>query len=101
MGLLWPDGQSTMRSAKKESGSEASGRRSLPAVTALLARSTIAELIALHGRAVVLEAIRACLEDARDALADRADPHDDAALDRAIAARAERLGRGTLRPVLN
>ena len=72
--------------------------RALPAVGALLQRPTIGALVAEHGRAIVTQAARECVDQARERLS-RGEPA--AVTDDDIARRAAQLARGTLVPVIN
>jgi L-seryl-tRNA(Ser) seleniumtransferase len=73
--------------------------RALPAVTAVLKRPKIAELVAAHGHAAVVRAVRDEVAAARArVLAGGGPPDVD---DGAVVARVDAAARGSLRPVLN
>jgi L-seryl-tRNA(Ser) seleniumtransferase len=72
--------------------------RAIPAVSAVLARPAIAELVGAHGHATVVAAIRASTERARAAVL--AGGNGEVA-DEEVCARVARAAAGTLRPVVN
>ncbi len=75
--------------------------RALPAVDSLLSAPEAAHLIAGHGRAPVLAALRAALEAARTGIRAGGRAPDRAALLAEAAAILDRQGAPTLRPVIN
>lgn len=81
-----------------EATTAAAGLRALPAVGAVLARPAMQAAVARHGHATVRAAVREAIGAARR----RAQEGANAAVsDADVLARAERLSRGTLRPVIN
>jgi L-seryl-tRNA(Ser) seleniumtransferase len=76
-------------------------RAALPSLTALLERDDVTGAIAVHGRAPVLEALRATLEDARDRAVKTGEPPvaDEVVAD--AQARLEVEEARALRPVIN
>jgi L-seryl-tRNA(Ser) seleniumtransferase len=82
----------------------AGARRALPSVDRLLNDERVGALLARHGRALVVEALRSALERERMALAgggDTAAPFDPAALIEACAAWLDQATRPTLKAVFN
>lgn len=78
------------------------GRASLPAVDRLLKSPVLAAAIGTFGRAPVVDAVRAVLDSARDAIAANQNPDvSEAALALRAAAVIERAMTPTLRPVFN
>jgi len=75
--------------------------RRLPSVDRLLQEEAMRALVAEYGHAAVVEAIRAALDEARQAIQAGAQVPGQAALLQAIIAQAEALWRPTLRPVIN
>ena len=73
-------------------------RRKLPSVSALLERESVRALLERAPRSVVVDAIRAAIEEARAATGAS---RSDAAWDTAIAAALDRAQRGSLRRVIN
>src|SRR5207237_492800 len=73
-------------------------RRKLPSVTALLERDGVRALLERAPRSVVVDAIRATIDDARSG---SSVPGDEAAWDRAIANALERAQQPSLRRVIN
>ena len=77
---------------------EARGLRALPGVSALLRRPAVEALVVAHGHAIVVEAIRAAVNSARQVVLAGGDA---AVTDADIAARAREIKGGTLKAVLN
>ena len=83
--------------------SAAAARRALPSIDRLLKLEAVAVLVEAHGRPLVVETLRAVLDERRMQLA--ADPAasicDDDALTAQCAQRLHELSRPSLRPVFN
>jgi L-seryl-tRNA(Ser) seleniumtransferase len=73
-------------------------RRTLPSVTALLDRDAVRALLTRAPRSVVVDAIRATIDDARTGASV---PGDDRAWDHAVAAALERAQQPSLRRMIN
>jgi L-seryl-tRNA(Ser) seleniumtransferase len=73
-------------------------RRNLPSVSALLERDAVRALLERAPRSVVVDAVRATIDEARSGASV---PHDDQAWAAAIGAALERAQRPSLRPVIN
>ena len=75
--------------------------RRLPSVDRLLQEEAMQALVAEYGDAAIVEAIRAALDEARQAIQAGAPPPGHSALRQAVIVQAEALWRPTLRPVIN
>ncbi|MDB4994212.1 MAG: L-seryl-tRNA(Sec) selenium transferase [Myxococcaceae bacterium] len=75
--------------------------RRLPAVSTLLRRPRVNELVVRDGHAAVVRAVRAVVDAARDGVLRGEDLPDDASFDDAIAARVRDGDASTLLPVWN
>jgi len=75
--------------------------RSLPGVDALLQRPDVAELVACFGRALTTEAIRAHLDQVREAVREGMPLPAEGELITGVAALLERWASPTLRPAIN
>jgi L-seryl-tRNA(Ser) seleniumtransferase len=73
-------------------------RRNLPSVSALLEREPIRALLQQAPRSLVVDAVRATIDDAR---AGAAVPHDDHGWAQAVTAALQRAQQPSLRPVIN
>jgi L-seryl-tRNA(Ser) seleniumtransferase len=73
-------------------------RRNLPSVSALLEREPIRALLAHAPRSLVVDAVRATIDDARSGAPV---PHDDNGWAKAVSAALERARQPSLRPVIN
>ena len=82
--------------------SAATARRAIPSVDRLLRLAPVAALVAEHGRTLVVETVRAVLDEQRALLDDsRAVAPDEDSLVRACAARLRAAAQPSLRPVFN
>src|SRR5262245_38528187 len=72
--------------------------RAIPAVSAVLARPRVAELVAAHGHASVVAAVRAATEEAR---AQVLAGGEASVTDDEVAVRVAHGAAGTLRPIIN
>ena len=82
-------------------GSIATALRQLPSVDRLLQTPDVAALVALHGRAVVTEAVRAALDEVRANIRAGGDVPEYSALVQAVEAAARTRTTPTLIPVIN
>ena len=73
-------------------------RRRLPSVSALLERDAVRALLEQAPRSLVVDAVRAAIDDARSGVSV---PNDDRAWAAAITATLQRAQRASLRPVIN
>jgi L-seryl-tRNA(Ser) seleniumtransferase len=90
---------SKSRAAGGGRSSDADRRRALPSVNALLEREPIRALLAHAPRTVVVDAVRATIEQARTS--DVSVPRDDREWAAAVSAAVERAQRSSLRHVIN
>ena len=83
--------------------SAAAARRALPSVDRLLKLDAVVALISRHGRPLVVETLRAALDEQRGLLAKdpAATPLDDDALTARCAKHLQALSQPSLRPVFN
>lgn len=81
----------------------AAARRALPSVDRLLSDSRFAKLVVRHGRPLVIESVRALLEQARTELGSTEDApaFDDSVFLERCSRELEGLTRSSLRPVFN
>ncbi|MCW5852001.1 MAG: L-seryl-tRNA(Sec) selenium transferase [Anaerolineae bacterium] len=82
-------------------GSTATALRQLPSVDRLLQTPDVAALVAAHGRAVVTEAVRAALDEARASIRAGGEAPEYSALVQAVEAVARTRTAPTLIPVIN
>ena len=76
-------------------------RRALPSVDRLLQQTRVVELIAQYGRPLVVETIRAVIDAQRAAMAQNAEPADEATLIERCAENLATAMRPSMRPVFN
>ena len=79
----------------------AGARRALPSVDRLLQQPCVVELIAQYGRPLVVETIRAVIDAQRAAMAQNAEPADEATLIERCAESLAAAMRPSMRPVFN
>jgi L-seryl-tRNA(Ser) seleniumtransferase len=75
--------------------------RALPSVDRMLKGGSVALLVERHGRVAVTDALRATLNDIREAVRAGAPAPDDAGIIASLADRLAHLGRSNLRPLFN
>ncbi len=76
-------------------------RRALPSVDRLLQQPRVLELITQHGRPLVVETIRSVIDAQRAAMAQNAEPADEATLVERCAEHLAAAMRPSMRPVFN
>ena len=76
-------------------------RRALPSVDRLLQQTRVVELITQYGRPLVVESIRAVIDAQRAAMAQNAEPADEATLIERCAENLATAMRPSMRPVFN
>ena len=79
----------------------AGARRALPSVDRLLQQTRVVELITQYGRPLVVESIRAVIDAQRAAMAQNAEPADEATLIERCAENLATAMRPSMRPVFN